>query len=321
MSEQQVPGVPQLVASLEIVDRWRVDTEAEVDRQLHEIDDEEQRLSASIAELQRQLKAGGALREEVGLRRAELDGEQVERTRDAVLTALELEGASLEARAALYDGTCRAREARISNMLGDAAIAGLEDAIEQFLEAEPTLELLPAGYRKVLQSHHESVNRQLKPVFEAIESEPEPVDAALDGFSLVLSLDPVEGRPEALALIVPVPYETYARWSDRGEDLHALLAYRIIGAVAAALRAVGASDAPIQYAPYEGRLAVQVWLGDSQVQGDIREVLGAEIERIKDEATELRVARLVPVAVWLAPEAIVPDEDEDEDEDEEGYNG
>ena len=71
MSEASVPSVPQLVVSLEIVERWREETETEVTRQIKEIDEEEERLNANIAELQRQLKAVAALREEMQVRLAE----------------------------------------------------------------------------------------------------------------------------------------------------------------------------------------------------------------------------------------------------------
>lgn len=326
MSEASEPSVPQLVVSLEIVERWREETETEVTRQIKEIDEEEERLNANIAELQRQLKAVAALREEMQVRLTELDDEELARIREAVLSGLESEAPLLAERDIAWTDACTARASGVEALVEDPRVAALLEEFRQFAEVEPTLDLLPAGYRRALLAHHEEVKRELQPVIAAAQADPEPMDLDPAGFTLIASLDPPDGPPEALAVIVPVPFDTYARWSEQREDLHSLIAYRVVGALSALLAEVGAADAPMQYAPYEDKLAVQVWLGDSEVTGDIRSTFEALIDGLKREAAELRVTRLEPYLVWLSPDAIIPEEGEEDGEDdgddgEDDYNG
>ncbi len=327
MNQGSVTNVPQLVVSLEMVDRWREETESDIKRELLEIDEQEEQLNAKIAELQRQLKAVSALREEMQSRLGELDEDQINRTRDAVLSGLETEAPLLQERALLWRSAVSDQEAAMDRLLQDPTVAGLVEEYKQFAEIEPTLEMLPAGYRKALTAHHEEVKAQLKPYIEAAQSAPPVLDVEDAGFTLIASLDPQEGAPEALAVIVPVPFETWSRWTERSEDLHALIGYRIVGALATMLAEIGASEAPLQYAPYEGKLAIQVWLGESEVQGDLKQSLERQVSRLKSQAAELRVTRLEPYLVWLAPDAIIPEEVEEDDDqgeeqdEEEAYDG
>jgi hypothetical protein len=316
MTTAPVLNVPQLVVSLEMVERWREETEADLNRQIREIDDETDQINAKIAELQRQITAISALREETQSRLGGLDDEQISRTRDTVLSGLETEGPLLDERAALWRAAVSDQEAAMDRLLQDPSVASLVEEYKQFAELEPTLDMLPAGYRKALLAHHEEVKAQLKPFIEAAQASPPTLDVADQGFTLIASLDPQEGTPEALAVIVPVPFETYSRWSERSEDLHALIAYRVVGALASLLSEVGASEAPLQYAPYEDKLAIQVWLGDSEVQGDIKTALERQVSRLKASSTELQVCRLDPYLVWLSPDAIIPEEGDEDDGDE-----
>lgn len=312
MTTAPVLNVPQLVVSLEMVERWREETEGDLNRQIREIDDETDQINAKIAELQRQITAISALREEMQGRLSGLDDEQISRTRDTVLSGLETEGPLLDERAALWRAAVSDQEAALDRLLQDPAVAGLVEEYKQFGELEPTLDMLPAGYRKALLAHHEEVKAQLKPFIESAAASPPPLSVPEQGFTLIASLDPQEGAPEALAVIVPVPFETYSRWSERSEDLHALISYRVVGALSAMLAEVGASEAPLQYAPYEDKLAIQVWLGDSEVQGDVKSALERQIGKLKAGSTEIQVCRLDPYLVWLSPDAIIPEENDDE---------
>lgn len=319
---ENIVQAPQLPTSLETVRRWRAETEQDVNRQVKEIDEEEERLKASIAELQRQLKAVGALRDEVRQRLVVLDEEELERTRDAVVSGLAAEAGLIDERALKYDLTASARQDSLTAVLDDPEVGALVEEYKQFMEAEPTLDLLPAGYRKAVLAHHEVVRSRLQPIFAAAEADADPIDADPAAFSVIATLNPAEGKPEALAVIVPVPFDVYAKWGDRAEDLYALLGYRVVGAVSATLAQLGAANAPIQYAPFEGRLAIQVWLGGTNLTGDVRAALDAQISGLAGSCAELRVARLSAGVVWLKPEAIVAeDEDDDDDvdlEDDEG---
>jgi type IV pilus biogenesis protein CpaD/CtpE len=74
---------------------------------------------------------------------------------------------------------------------------------------------------------------------------------------------------------------------------------------------VGAADAPIQYAEYENALAIQVWLGDSKIQGNLRPVLEDLFDEMNSNSAEFEAGRISIGLVWLDPECIAPDDEED----------
>ena len=138
----------------------------------------------------------------------------------------------------------------------------------------------------------------------------EQVDAQGIAVAVMGSVDaPDGGSPEALAIIVPVPFETCSKWSERAEDLASLIAYRVIGAVGRMLQEVGAADAPLQYAEYENALAIQVWLGDSKVDGNVQRMLDDQLDEINGKAAEFEASKLRVQMVWVEPEVVAPDED------------
>jgi hypothetical protein len=121
---------------------------------------------------------------------------------------------------------------------------------------------------------------------------------------VLVSSDPPFGRPEALVLVAPVPWAVYTEGSARAEDLCTRLAYRLVGALHGLLAEVGAQRAPVRFLDVEGCLAVQAWLGDHPVAGDLREQALAAIAAAVDGADELTAAAVDVYAAWLAPELV-----------------
>ncbi len=314
MSTSAAQMVTKLATALEDIDLWRRESDAECDREHGEITDEQDRLRREIAEREQRLDALAQRKSEVEAHKASLPGEQLRRRRESSLKNLAGDRGVVAARGSLFGDAVKARERRVTELIESPEYNKLVKEYEEYQEVEMTLNTLPESYAKAIQSHHGNVTKELAPVFDAMAADVEAVDAAGVAVAVVASVDAPDGRPEALAVIVPVPYETCSKWSERGEDLASLVAYRVVGAVGAMLKAIGASNAPIQYAEYENALAIQVWLGDSEVQGNVQPVLEDLFDSVNARAAELEASRLKMHLVWLEPEAVAPGDDGELDE-------
>ncbi len=308
--------LPRLVEALDKVAEWRQEQEQAAQARLDEVQAERARLLADIEQLQLEIEKLGELEVKVADELELLPAEETRRTRRAVDEGIAADAETLSERDLLYLEAVKAREERVSDMVSRPEIAELVEEYEQFQNVEPTLANLPAGYRDAIRAHHATVQQRLEPVFEASGAPLEPVDADPAAVTVVASLNPPEGPPEALALILPVPFDVYEDWTERAEDLAAVLAYRVVAAVSATLTTLGVPDAAVQYADYNGMLAVQVWFGEDSPEGDVREALGSELERLTDVATELHAARLDLFTAWLDPRVVTGGDDEDEDADD-----
>jgi hypothetical protein len=301
---------PKLVTALEDIDRWRQESDAEADREHNEISEEQERLQREIEERQKTLEELATRKGEVETHKASLPGEQLQRRREAALKNLAGDRGLVAARGSLYGDQVKARERRVQELIDQPQYNKLVKEYEEFQDVEMGLDSLPKTYRQAILAHHGTVKKELAPVFDAMAADIEPVDAQGIGVAVVGSIDAADGAPpEALAIIVPTPFETCSKWSERNEDLAALIAYRVVGCVGRMLQEVGAADAPLQYAEYENALAIQVWLGDSEVKGNIERVLDDLIDEVNGKAAEFESGRLRLQMVWVEPEVVAPDED------------
>jgi len=304
--------LPRVVRALEEVSRWREAQAGAAQARLDEVDAERQRLEADIRDLQGQVETLAELEEQIQAEVAVLPIEETHRTRAAVEAGIDAEASVLIERDEVLAQAIKAREDRVAQLLAQPDMEQLVEEFEQFQELEPTLANLPVGYRKAMLAHHQTVRAQLQPVMDAAQAPLAQADLPTEAVTIIASLNPAQGRPEALAVLLPVSFETYQGWADRTEDLGALVAYRLMGAVGATLQAVGASDASVQFADYRGLLAIQVWLGDQEVQGDLKEVFGAQIDRMRDEALELHTVCLELYTAWLDPRVVAASDDDDD---------
>lgn len=305
--------------ALDEVTAWRREREAEIERRLDELRAEEVRLRNQIVALEKQIETVRERARALGEEQAEHDMEEARRKRDAFLEGLAADRRLVEERIHLHRQALADREDRARALAEQPEMARLLQEFKRFREVEPTLVALPAGYRKAILDYHEGVRRRLKPLMHALEQRPDPVARDRAAVAVVASVEPSEGPPDALVVIVPVPFAVYEDWPECGDELGALIAYRVIGAVSGALAAVGAPDAQVLYASYEGCLSIQVWLADSAVEGDLKDALTARIDQVREVADELACARIELDAVWLAPEVVAPDDaDESVDDAPEG---
>ena len=304
---------PKLVTALEDIDRWRRESDAEADREHGEITDEQEKNRQEIADREQRLDALGQRKTEVENHKAGLPSEQLRRQRDAGLKNLAGDRGVIAARGSLYGDAVKVRERRVTELIEQPQFNKLVKEYEEFQEVEVTLDTLPKSYRKAIQSHHATVVKELEPVFDAMAADIEQVDATAVSVAAIASIDAPDGVAEALAVIVPTPYEICSKWTERAEDLSTLIAYRVVGAVGGMLKAVGAADAPIHFKEYENALAIQVWLGDSDVQGNVKPVLEDLFDEMNGKAAEFEAGRIQLGLVWLDPECIAPDDDDAEE--------
>jgi hypothetical protein len=196
------------------------------------------------------------------------------------------------------------RVAQLDRELEEPELAGAVEEYLKFREAETSLAAMPPDYRDAIVSQHRRVLRRLEPYINAANAGPPPLDVPPVGIGVVASADPAEGVPEALVVVLPVPFAVYGEWNKREEDLASQIAFRLVAAVIQLLSSLGAADAPLRYVEVHGCLAIQVWLGDHEVEGDVRERALEAISGAAEEAPELWAAGVELYAVWLKSELL-----------------
>lgn len=315
MKNPSEPSTPGLLAALEAVSSWREAQEEEAATQLAEVDAEEARLKTAIAELEGQVAALDGLRAEVRKRTANLDQKEILRSHRALMDSLTTDRHLLEERAQKLLQQSAADQERARAMLEDPDLAEVVREYEGFAKVEEGLSKLPPSYRKAIEEHHTAVKRRLRPILELLEGAARPLDTHTEAISLVASVDPIEGPPQALALVLPVDSGLYYEWSERPDDLSSQLAYRVVAAASELARRVGAPDAPITYTSVEGNLTIQLWLGDHEIEGDLREASTGLLD-VTAEAADFAAAKIEVYALWLPPSVLSPPESDDDLEEE-----
>ena len=163
----------------------------------------------------------------------------------------------------------------------------------------------PAGYARAVAERRSRLERRLRPfATEPEDAASDALDAAPREVAVLAALDPPQGPPTALQLVVPVPPEVHSSWRDWGDSLCARLAWRVMAALSVALRDSGAADAPIRSTRSGACLAFQVWLGDSNVTGNPKDALARSFDRLHEEGAELRDAGLDLFFAWVEPEVL-----------------
>lgn len=293
-----------LVAVIAQLTRERGRLETDLDTALIEIGREEAQSRRAIEEGHRRLSALRELRREYEERRGGLSQEMVHREWGAVRDGLCADRDRFLSRAALIADAIASREASLNAELAEPELATLVHEYVKFKEAGSALAAMPPDYREAILTQHARVKRRLEPYIAAANTGPPSLAVEPAGVGLVASADPADGRPEALVLVLPVPYAVYTEWTARPEDLASMLAYRMVAATFTLLRSIGAADAPVRYVEVHGCLALQVWLGDHEVQGDLRERTLEHLAAAIEAAEEIRAANVELYTLWLRPELL-----------------
>lgn len=309
---------PALLAALGEVARWREQAEAQTEHALAEVASDEARVQAAIQDLHRRLAVLERRREELRAASGQLDAEEVLRSHQAVLRSLAVDQALLHQRGAELEVLRGRSRARADALLQNPEIQSALREYEGFAEVEASLGALPPSYRRAILAHNDQIRRQLEPLFAELTGSAARLDLPPATVSLIASVEPAQGPPEALVLITPLSADLSSGWEQRPMDLPAALAYRLLAALCGLAARLGAPDAPIRYHPFEGHLAFQLWFGRRPLRGDVREVCVAMLERARSQSAELGQAGLDWLVVWLPASVLEVDEDDDEDEDTEG---
>jgi hypothetical protein len=226
-------AIPRIAQALDEVGRWR-DAEVEARRaRLVEIRGEQARLGEDIAELQRQISTLDDLAARVRQEEDALPAQERARTRKAVDSGLDAEAELVRTRDDVLRLAQEQRDERVATILSQPDVARLIEEYEQFQEAEATLSLLPEGYRRAIEAHHQGVRDRLRPLMEAAQAPLQAYDGTPVSVSVIASISPASGPCEALAILLPVPFSVYEEGAERGEDLACLLAYRMVSVIGA----------------------------------------------------------------------------------------
>jgi hypothetical protein len=292
---------PGVVAGLDAVAAWRSTVERDVVAEKGRVEEDLASVRARYAEARHALEAAEQQARRVDARLARIDAEETRRTREAIRAGLTADRGRVVERGRQYAVALRRRALEAAGVSGEAAP---DLSAVGSLRASPAemAQLSPAVQRALAEQTRGA--ERLLPYLLAAEADADPIGAAPAPIAVVASLEPGSGPPQALELVLPVPFTTYTDPGAHGAALPARLAWRVIAALSLALRDLGAEAAPVRYVDEGGNLAVQVWLGDSALRGDVKDALSAGFDRIHEEAGELRAANLELYVAWLDPEIL-----------------
>lgn len=299
---------PAVIAVLEDIAQWKNSADTEFSRTMADVDKEEDEARRQIDEAQRRLLALASVRGELREKHAKIGIDAERRERIALREGLTADRTVVEARAAKLGEAIAKREAALQQQLQDPEIAQAVEEFEKFVEIETTLAALPPTYRRAILDHHEKVRRRLEPVIAASNAGPPDLGLPPVGVGVLFAINPAEGTPEALVAVLPVSVAVHRVWLERKEDLSSQFAYRVVAAVSRLLNAVGGGAAPIHYTAVNGCLAIEVWLGDCALQGDLNDRALEEIGALREEAEELLAAGIELYGLWVRPAMLAEEE-------------
>lgn len=300
------PG--SLIEALELAARERTRAEREIEQALAEVAREEALNRKAIDESYRRITALRLLRQEFEERRAGLATSGFKEEWSAVRTGLLADRARLLRRSEEALAALRERDAGVVQQMRAPEVVAALGEFERFqAEVESTLDGMPAAYRRAILETHERNVRRLEPYARALNAPGPKLDAEVQAVGVVACASPADGRPEAVVIVLPVPFAVYREWASREEDLASQFAYRMVAATFRLMAAIGAADAPVEYFEVHECLALQVWLGDHAVTGDVREQALEHIARGYESGPELSNAAIEVYGVWLRPELLTED--------------
>jgi len=295
---------------LEGVKRWRANKEEEYEKRSIAMAGQEKEAQAQIDALQQKLQRLHEEKERLLRDQKQLEPEELNKTRTAVLDGLNAAKALLAERDVIFKRVLVERDSRIKTLLAAPDISDKVQDYMKFLDMETSLSSLPASYRSAIMAHHGQIRIQLEPIFQQTNAPLEQAKVTPHGISVVAFVDPPDGKPDALALLLPVAFEVYTNWADGEESLQHKFLYRINAALAGMLQKVGVPNAPIMEEEYDGFLLITVYLGNADVVGDVKNALVNEFNQLRRCSAELDVVQLTVDAVWLPPDVIAPEEGE-----------
>ncbi|MAA79545.1 MAG: hypothetical protein CL916_09820 [Deltaproteobacteria bacterium] len=291
--------------SLEETLVWRQNQEESFERKERELEREEADLQEEFRKIKEKIQSVQNLQEKTKNERAELSGKELQRKRQIIFEGLQNENEVLLNRSVEYKKIEEKQQKNLENMLSIPEIAKKVEEYEDFLDKEDALSQLPASYRDAILAHHQHVRKDLKPVFDAMNS-PLPRSEDLEPISLTIQIfmEPFSDEEVTeIAVLFPVRFERYVNWQDDRGSLEDLLLFRINGLLSGVLKKIGMPNASIQEEDLDGYMLLLMDI-TSEISGDVKMAFQSEISRINKLASELNVVGITLEPVFLASELI-----------------
>lgn len=271
--------------------------QSELKRTIQQTEQEIERLKKRLIELNAQQID---LETQANRRESEVSN----RMRQAIDQGLRAGAQTLETRELLLQKQRKVRLQRVDNIVKEPKFQQKIVEFRQFQDTQSQLAELPVSYRNAILQHHKLVQKELEPIFMAADQPLPKTDKPAKSIGVVASIEPDFIQPEAMAILIPVPFEMYSAPSAGIDSLQQIFAYRCVGAVTSALRKIGLSEVSVNYGDHKGYLSIQVWLDGKKLNGDIRQSISLEFQQMRDYASELQAVRLGMEVTWLPPELL-----------------
>ena len=297
-----------LLEALEEVSNWRQEREGFFDGKENEFSLRERKIQEQMTELNSKLATVQAEREESRQQRAKVAPEEQRRAHQALMVGLGQDSERISQRSVGYQEVVEEREQRVQKLLETPALSRKVQEFEQFHETQAQFENLPESYRSVILKHHDEVRAELQPIFNAFAEPLRIIDAEEERVGIVATIEPSDATPEALALVLPIPFQVYTDLTNVQESLEHLVAYRCAGLVSGMLLRVGVPSAPVLFDEYKGLIMIRVYLSDHDVVGDIRKALQLELERVEKRSSEMKATNLKIEVAWVESDVLMGEE-------------
>jgi len=293
-----------LVNQLKQVQDWGQQQASHWEKKQSELTRTIQQTESDISQLTKRLEELRAQQTDFEQQGQKREGDIAKRMRQAISVGLESAAQTLDTRNLLLQKQRKIRQNRVENVLMEPKFQERITEFRQFQQTKEQLDQLPMSYRQAILQHHQTVRKELEPIFMAAEQPLPKTDKSPKCIGIIASIDPDFVQPEAMAVLLPVPFSIYTEPNSGEDSLHQVLTFRCVGAITAALRKIGLTDVSINFGELKGYLSIQVWLGGKKLNGDIRQSISLEFQQLRDYASELQSVRLGMEVTWLDPELL-----------------
>ena len=224
-----------------------------------------------------------------------------EKMQEALLSGLKKSQKLIEERIGVLKEQRSKRSKQVQSLLDDPKFKEKIVEFEEFQNLQETLKSLPASYRSAVLQHHSQVRQDLQPIFQAASQPLDKSTQPMKSIGLVAAIEPNFETPEAMALLIPVPFEVYVSPKGGEDGLLEIVAFRCCGAITAALKKIGLKEASIQFETFQGFLSMQIWLGGVKLAGNIQQAFDMELDKVQKTANEFQATQLSFDVTWVNP--------------------
>ena len=245
------------------------------------------------------------LRREQEDRLQHLARETTSAERHALVAGLEADRRLVAERGRLLRDAGRARDAAIlARVQADRDLSDALTELARQREVELGWEPVTPAAAVALAERAERARRRLAPVLADVERPSVMLDLPTASIAAVVSFAPSDGRPNAMVVVLPMPWAEYRAWAQHRDSLGLRLACLVVGGLTRFVVEAGAAEAPVRYAEVGGSLAVQLWLGDAPMPDDVRARALDAVQGILASASELDAAGVEVYVVQVRPELL-----------------